>query len=566
MTRHLFLAFALFAGWAANGAGADKKLLLIAGNPSHGYMEHEYRAGCLLLQKCLAHTPGLSVTVASNDWPKDPAAFDGVDAVFMFCTGEGGHPAARPERLKLLGDLMSKGVGFGTCHYGVEVEKNKGAAEFLEWQGGYFEAFWSVNPHWTPNFTSFPDHPIARGVKPFAIRDEWYYHMRFVDGMKGVTPILTAVPPDSTRGRPGVLDAHGGNPEVQKHPGEPEHVMWAYQRPNGGRGFGITGAHYHKNWVDDNFRKVVLNALLWITQLEVPAGGVESAVTPGELMQNLDPKSPPKPSRKIVFVAGKPSHPPGMHEFRAGSLLLQSCLRKVPDVTSVVYSNGWPENESAFDGANAVVIYADGGAGNPAIQGNHAKVLGKLAEKKVGLGFMHYGVEIPSTNGGAQLLSWIGGYYEHQYSVNPIWSPEFKTFPDHPVSRGVQPFSTRDEWYFNMRWPGEKQGITPILVAVPSAEVREGPYVYPRGPYPHIVEAKDREETLMWVYERPAGGRGFGFTGGHTHANWGDPNQRKVVLNALVWLAGGEVPKDGILSSVSAEQLGANLDPKKQPR
>ena len=37
------------------------------------------------------------------------------------------------------------------------------------------------------------EHPTARGVKPFVIKDEWYYHMRFVEGMKGVTPILSAV-------------------------------------------------------------------------------------------------------------------------------------------------------------------------------------------------------------------------------------------------------------------------------------------------------------------------------------------------------------------------------------
>jgi hypothetical protein len=135
------------------------------------------------------------------------------------------------------------------------VPKDKGGAEFLRWQGGYFETFWSVNPTWEANFTSLPNHPITRGVKPFKIRDEWYYHMRFADGMKGVTPILTAVPPDSTRGRPGANFTHGGNPEVQKHMGEPEHVMWAYERPDGGRGFGFTGAHYHKNWGDENFAK-----------------------------------------------------------------------------------------------------------------------------------------------------------------------------------------------------------------------------------------------------------------------------------------------------------------------
>ncbi len=560
MKRFLLIAMASLAAFGGDADAADKKLLLIAGNPSHGYLEHEYRAGCLLLQKCLATTPGLSVTVVSNDWPKDPAVFDGVDAVFLFCTGGGGHPAARPERLKLLGELMSKGVGFGTCHYGVEVEKNNGGPEFLAWQGGYFEMFWSVNPHWIASFTNFPDHPVARGVKPFKVNDEWYYHMRFVDDLKGVTPILTAVPPERSRGRPGANETHGGNPEVQKHAGETEHVMWTYERPNGGRGFGITGAHFHTNWGVGDFRKVVLNALVWMTRLEVPADGVASTVTPDELMENLDPKGPPK--RKIILIAGKPSHPPGMHEFRAGSLLLQSCLREAPNVTTLVYSNGWPQDPGAFDGASAVVIYADGGAGNPAIQADHTKILGDLAKKKVGLGFMHYGVEIPSTNGGPQFLDWIGGYYEHQHSVNPMWSPEYKTFPNHPVARGVQPFSNKDEWYFNIRWREERKGITPILVATPSDDVRRGPYVYPKGPYPHIVEASGRDETMMWTFERPDGGRGFGFTGGHTHAHWGNPNQRKAVLNALLWIARSEVPKDGVESTVTDEHLQANLDPK----
>ena len=32
---------------------AKKKVLLIAGKPSHGYAEHEHNAGCMLLAKCL---------------------------------------------------------------------------------------------------------------------------------------------------------------------------------------------------------------------------------------------------------------------------------------------------------------------------------------------------------------------------------------------------------------------------------------------------------------------------------------------------------------------------------
>ena len=67
---------------------------------------------------------------------------------------------------------------------------------------------------------------------------------------------------------------------------------------------------------------------------------------------------------------------------------------------------------------------------------------------------------------------------------------------------------------------------------------------------------------MMWVYERPGGGRSFGFTGGHTHAHWGDPNQRKLMLNALLWLAKVEVPAQGVEDSITEADLTLNLDEK----
>ena len=73
--------------------------------------------------------------------------------------------------------------------------------------------------------------------------------------------------------------------------------------------------------------------------------------------------------KRIVLIAGKQSHGPGDHEFRAGSLLLKRCLDQVQGISTVVHSNGWPADASAFDGAAAVLIYADGGGGHPAIQG-----------------------------------------------------------------------------------------------------------------------------------------------------------------------------------------------------
>jgi hypothetical protein len=267
-------------------------------------------------------------------------------------------------------------------------------------------------------------------------------------------------------------------------------------------------------------------------------------------------------SKKLVIVAGKQSHGPGDHEFRAGSLLLKKCLEKTAGLEVVVVPNGWPADVTVFDGAAAVVIYADGGGGHPFVQGDHAKVIGELAKKGVGIGAMHYGVEVQKDKGGPEFLEWIGGYYENGYSCNPMWSPDYQKFPEHPIARGVKPFSTQDEWYMSIRFRPEMQGVTSLLVAKPSDQVRKGPYVYPKGPYEHIVAASGREETMMWCTERADGGRGFGFTGGHHHKNWGNDGQRKVVLNALLWLCKLDVPEGGVESTATDEELAQNLDPK----
>lgn len=267
--------------------------------------------------------------------------------------------------------------------------------------------------------------------------------------------------------------------------------------------------------------------------------------------------------KTILLIAGRPSHGPGDHEFRAGSLLLKKCLNKVKGIKAEVHDFGWPKDDAVFEGIDAVLIYADGGGGHPAIQKDRAKLIDGIAKKGIGIGCAHYGVEVPKGDPGKYMQDWIGGYYEHAYSVNPMWAPDFKTFPKHPIARGVKPFKVVDEWYFNMRFRTDGVGkITPILVATPSDKVRNGPYVWPKGPYKHIQEDKGRPETMMWSYVRKNGGRGFGFTGGHKHLNWGNDNFRKAVLNGLVWIAKFEVPRDGVKSSINPIDLKQNLDPK----
>src|SRR5882724_6326383 len=96
------------------------------------------------------------------------------------------------------------------------------------------------------------------------------------------------------------------------------------------------------------------------------------------------------PPAKIVLVAGKPSHGVGQHEFNAGTLLLEKCLRQNIGVETVVVKGGWPEDEKVFDGASSVVLYMDGGAKHPLIMGNRLVTMGKRMQKGVGLVCLHY--------------------------------------------------------------------------------------------------------------------------------------------------------------------------------
>ena len=240
----------------------------------------------------------MKTEVSLGGWPKDANALNGADAVIIFADGGVKHIALQDDRLAALERTLAQGAGLGLLHFAVEPTLEKGQREFLRWIGGAFEIHWSVNPHWDAEFKSLPSHPITRGVKPFTLRDEWYFNMRFVDDRKGLTPILVAIPDASTTSR--ADGHHSGNPTVRAAVarGDPQTVAWAYERANGGRGFGFTGAHYHSNWGHDDFRKLVLNAIVWLARMEVPADGVRCRVTTDDLSANLDPKPQKKAAKE----------------------------------------------------------------------------------------------------------------------------------------------------------------------------------------------------------------------------------------------------------------------------
>src|SRR5687768_6392573 len=123
-----------------------------------------------------------------------------------------------------------------------------------------------------------------------------------------------------------------------------------------------------------------LFALVALCILSVPASGQEPAASATK--------------KKVVFIAGKPSHAYGAHEHNAGCQLLAKSLQAaMPSVACDVHLNGWPADEKFADGADCIVMYCDGGLRH--MVNEHLDQVDALAKKGVGIVCIHYGVEVP---------------------------------------------------------------------------------------------------------------------------------------------------------------------------
>jgi len=268
--------------------------------------------------------------------------------------------------------------------------------------------------------------------------------------------------------------------------------------------------------------------------------------------------------KHIVFIAGNRSHGPGEHEFYAGCTLLAKALNEQSGlkVKATVLRANWPkEHKPIVESADTIVIYADHVSGH----GGQWEFLDGLARKGVGMVFMHYAVHPNKEIGEKYYRPWIGGAMESGWSVNPHWVADLEIIKDHEIGNGVPDKVTcLDEWYYNMRFVKERDKVLDLFTAVPD---RENMHRYINMWNRNGVDGLGKSQTLMWGYERPTGGRGVGFVGGHYHQSWAVDGVRKAVLNAIIWTAGMKVPKDGVQSRApTEEELNVNLDKKGRAR
>jgi len=250
-------------------------------------------------------------------------------------------------------------------------------------------------------------------------------------------------------------------------------------------------------------------------------------------------------TRKIVLVAGSmTSHDKQTHEYEKSVILLKDLLdtsKNLKGIRTEAYFHGWPENEKTLNDADEIVFITDGSDHNeqdhPLFVGNRMKVLEKQMRRGCGLMMFHWSTFAP-VKYDRDISDWVGGYFDYETGAGANhWRSAIQTYtgpvslgPKHPILNGVKPFTVEEEFYYNIRFRDNDTRISPVLLTRPPNEAHDYP--------------------VAWAVQRADGGRGFGLTGGHFYKNWWLPDYRKLILNAIVWTAGADVPAEGVESTL----------------
>ena len=239
------------------------RVLFIGKEPDHPWGTHMYLHASKVLARCVELSGNVETTVVSR-WPKDPNVLKDVDTIVVYS-----NPAAElllggPHRTEFK-KLMDRGVGLVTIHWASTVRKenfDRLGPEWMKILGGTWISNVGLSTERSTLRRVAPQHPISRGWKTGPFRDEFYLHPKLGPG---ATPVL----------------------EVTAK-GEPLVVGWSYERTNGGRSFATTLGHFYDNFVRDDFRRILVNAILWTAHRKVPDAGAPVNLTREQLA--LPPK------------------------------------------------------------------------------------------------------------------------------------------------------------------------------------------------------------------------------------------------------------------------------------
>ena len=385
------------------------------------------------------------------------------------------------------------------------VPNQRGGEQFLDWIGGYFDYQSGSGPRkWYSQIKTAtsrctpatPDHPICRGLAPFELREEYYYNIRFRPDDPRRVPILSTPIP--------------GEDQEQV-------VAWAVERAGGGRGFGFTGGHFFDNYGVENFRRMLLNAILWTAHVEVPDDGVrlkpESSAPVGDSAESDEPID-------CVMVTGH-QHP--AHVWRDTTAALQEALARDRRMrTTVVTDPEFLASRELFDYDAVLLNYCNWqrpGLSGPA-KANFVKYLsggGGLVIIHFSNGAFHASLPETPPSDWPEYRNICRRVWDHGpggSSHDPYGRFKVHLVKDHPVTAGLNSYETIDELYCN------QAGDAPIEVLATA----------------HSTVTK-REEPMAFVYSYGQG-RVFQTVLGHAAESIRVPGTATLVRRGLAWAAG----------------------------
>ena len=241
-----------------------KRVLLLGQKPdSHPANSHEYMAGVRLIAKLLQNRGSLQTVVvqADNPWSDGPELLDGADGAVVFLTEGAKWVAEDADRLAAFQRLAKRGGGLSVLHWGMGTRETAPVADFVSLfgccHGGPDRKYKVLTATIVPSSVG---HPVLGGIKPVEVHDEFYYALKQPAQVEKLVPLIRVS-----------ID------------GDDQTVAWAWERPDGGRSFGFSGLHYHDNWKRTEYRRLVLQGVLWSVGQPIPTEGLAVDVTDADL-------------------------------------------------------------------------------------------------------------------------------------------------------------------------------------------------------------------------------------------------------------------------------------------
>ncbi|MGN6492271.1 MAG: ThuA domain-containing protein [Agriterribacter sp.] len=491
---------------------APAKVVILAGAKSHPAGFHEYIKSSRLLKAMLEkHAPRKLVVDIFYDWPTDSTALDNANVIVCISDGRDGHlfkdaSFLVPERVPIIEKQMKRGCGLVTFHFSTFAPDAYGD-HVLQWAGGYFD--WQDDKgdrNWYSNIVNLntqvlpatPTHPLCRGVKPFTIEEEFYYNIRFPVNEPGWKPILTVPALKS--------DKPNGNT-----------VAWAIERKDGSRGFGTTMGHHFANWKNDDFRKLVLNGIVWAAGVDVPVNGVNAPFYTDREVTNILFKK----KQKALILTGDNIE---AHEWPKTTVVLQALFEKESpfhiDISTDIEDLG-QYNLRDYD--VLILNYCNWNRPTP---------LSDLAKQS----FTDY----LSAGGGLMILHFSNGAFhsslpnapetdwpEYRKICRRIWDHHGNSAHDayglftvnirsrnSAITKRLKDFETTDELYYNQK------GTEPVDTLLSARSKNTG-----------------KDEPLAWQYQYH-NGRIFQTLLGHNAQSYSAKEFRKLLLQAALWASG----------------------------